>query len=73
MTRPLVFGTLLIVGSTEHSMIFLDALSGEKILQRFARKNVYSDPILAGEEGNLLVYLSNGGRLYALQIAEAFR
>jgi hypothetical protein len=54
-------------------MLFIDALNGRKFLQRFARKNISSDPILAGEQGNLLIYLSNGGRLYALQLKDQFR
>lgn len=73
LTRPIVYNDLVMVGSTKHSMFFIDALNGNKILQRFARKNIYSDPILAGEKGNLLVYLSNSGRLYALLLKESFR
>jgi outer membrane protein assembly factor BamB len=73
LTRPVVYGELIAVGSTEQSMLFIDAVSGRKVIQRFARKNISSDPILAGPEGNLLIYLSNAGRLYCLRLKESFR
>ena len=73
LTRPLVYKDLVIVGSSKHSVIFVDALNGNKVMQRFARKNVHSDPILTGDQGNLLVYMSGGGRVYALQLKEDFR
>ena len=73
LSRPLHRNELLMVASTEQSMVFIDAVAGRKIMHRFARKNISGDPVLGGSEGNLLVYLSNAGRLYCLQLKDSFR
>lgn len=73
LSRPVIYGNLIAVASTEQSILFVDARNGYKVMQRFARKNISSDLILTGEKGNLLVYLSNAGRLYALKLKDTFR
>lgn len=73
LSKPLLYGELVALASTERSILFVDAHNGHFIMQRFARKNISSDPILAGAEGNLLVYLSNAGRIYALKLKKDFR
>lgn len=73
LTRPIFYKELLAVGSSKESMIFIDSLDGYRISQRYARKHISGDPILSGEEGNLLLYLSNGARLYAIKLRDDFR
>jgi outer membrane protein assembly factor BamB len=73
LSRPVLFHDLLAVSSTEQSMIFVDALSGYKIMQRFAKKHISSAPILAGPDQDILVYSSNGARVYALHLRKDFR
>jgi len=73
LSQPLIYHELLAVGSTEESLIFIDGLTGRLIAHRFARKNISGDPILAGSEGDILVTLSNAGRVYALKLKKNFR
>ncbi len=73
LSKPVLYKNLIAVASTERSILFVDARNGHFVMQRFARKDISSDPILAGADGNLLVYLSNGGRLYALALKDEFR
>lgn len=65
LTAPLLYQNLLAVGLSDETMNFLDAGDGHVIARRFARKGVYSDPII---DGDRIYYLSNGGRVYSLRM-----
>lgn len=74
LTAPLLYGRVVMVGASEDTMNFLDATTGRTIMRRFARKGVYSDPILDTDDKGItrIYYLSNGGRLYSLQLVDPF-
>lgn len=65
LTAPVAYDDLVMVGLSDETMNFVDATDGHIIARRFARKGVFSDPIL---DQNRIYYLSNGGRLYSLKI-----
>ncbi len=64
LTAPLIYKDVIAVGLSNETMNFVDASDGHVIARRFARKGVFSDPIL---DDNRIFYLSNGGRLYSLK------
>lgn len=65
LTAPATYDDLVMVGLSDETMNFVDATDGHVIARRFARKGVFSDPII---DQNRIYYLSNGGRLYSLKI-----
>ncbi len=65
LTSPVVYQNLLATGVSDEAMSFLDLQDGHIIARRFARKGVFSDPVL---DGDRIYYLSNGGRLYSLKL-----
>ena len=65
LTGPVSYKDLLAVGLSDETMTFIDSSDGHIIARRFARKGVFSDPIL---DENRIYYLSNGGRIYSLKL-----
>lgn len=65
LTAPVLYKDLIAVGLSDETMNFVDMEDGHVIARRFARKGVFSDPIL---DENRIYYLSNGGRLYSLKL-----
>jgi len=65
LTAPVIYDDLIAVGLSNETMNFVDATDGHVIARRFARKGVFSDPIV---DENRIYYLSNGGRLYSLRL-----
>lgn len=64
LTAPLVYHDLVAVGLSEEGISFIQADEGRLVGKRFAKKGIFSDPIV---EGDQIYYLSNGGRLYSLR------
>ena len=64
LTAPVMFGDVLAVGLSSKTMNFIRPEDGHRIIRRFAKKGVFSDPIV---DEDRLYYLSNGGRLYSLK------
>lgn len=64
LTAPVSYKDLIAVGLSDETMNFLDAEDGRIIARRFARKGVFSDPVV---DEDRIYYLSNGGRLYSLK------
>ncbi len=67
LTAPVLYKDILAVGLSEETMNFVHSGDGHVIARRFAKKGIYSDPIV---EGNHIYYLSNGGRLYSLRFVD---
>ncbi len=65
LTAPVAHQNLIIVGLSGSTVNFLDATDGHVKARRFARKGLFSDPLI--DEGKIY-YLSNGGRLYSLAL-----
>lgn len=64
LTRPVLYKDLVVVGLSGSTINFVDRENGHLIARRFARKGIYSEPLV---EGDRIYYLSNGGRLYSLK------
>ena len=64
LTAPVVYHDLVAVGLSEEGISFIQADDGRFVNKRFAKKGIFSDPIV---EGDQIYYLSNGGRLYSLR------
>lgn len=65
LTAPVAYKDLIAVGLSDKTMNFVDAEDGHVIARRFARKGIYSDPVV---DEDRIYYLSNGGRLYSLRL-----
>jgi outer membrane protein assembly factor BamB len=65
LTAPVVYKDLIAVGLSDETMNFVDSEDGHVIARRFAKKGIYSDPIV---DEDRIYYLSNGGRLYSLRL-----
>ncbi len=65
LTTPVVYQDLLVVGLSGSTVNFLSLQDGHVMARRFARKGLFSDPIV--DEGKIY-YLSNGGRMYSLSL-----
>lgn len=65
LTAPVVYKDLIAAGLSDETMNFVDSEDGHIIARRFAKKGVYSDPIV---DEDRIYYLSNGGRLYSLRL-----
>jgi outer membrane protein assembly factor BamB len=65
LTTPVAYQTLIAVGLSDSTMNFVDADDGHIIARRFAKKGIYSDPIV---DEDRIYYLSNGGRVYSLRL-----
>ncbi|MBI1908622.1 MAG: PQQ-binding-like beta-propeller repeat protein [Deltaproteobacteria bacterium] len=65
LSAPVVSQSTVIVASTEKQVYFVNTANGDIKAGRFAKKGVFSDPVVAGD---IVYYLSNGGRFYALKI-----
>jgi len=64
LTAPVAYKDLIAVGLSDETMNFVDAEDGHVIARRFAKKGIYSDPVV---DEDRIYYLSNGGRLYSLR------
>jgi outer membrane protein assembly factor BamB len=67
LTAPVAYKDVIAVGLSDKTMNFVDAGDGHVIARRFARKGIYSDPVV---DEDRIYYLSNGGRLYSLRFAD---
>jgi outer membrane protein assembly factor BamB len=64
LTAPVAYQDLIAVGLSEEALNFIRAGDGHLIAKRFAKKGIFSDPVV---EGDRIYFLSNGGRLYSLR------
>lgn len=64
LTAPVSYKDLIAVGLSSETINFVDAEDGHVIARRFARKGIFSDPVV---DEDRIYYLSNGGRLYSLK------
>jgi outer membrane protein assembly factor BamB len=67
LTAPVAHKDVIAVGLSDKTMNFVDAGDGHVIARRFARKGIYSDPVV---DEDRIYYLSNGGRLYSLRFVD---
>lgn len=67
LTKPVVHQNIVAVGLSSGTMNFIDLQTGKPIIRRFARKGVFSDPVI---DNDRIYYLSNGGRLYSLRFVD---
>ena len=67
LTAPVLYKDLIAVGLSGSTMNFIRASDGKVLAHRFARKGVFSDPVI---DGDRIYYLSNGGRLYSLKLVD---
>lgn len=65
LSAPVIHQGILAVGLSSSTMNFVDCQKGTLMYRRFARKGIFSDPVL---DGDFLYYFSNGGRLYSLKL-----
>lgn len=68
LTAPALYKEIVVVGLSDSTINFLRTTDGKILARRFARKGIFSDPVVIeeGDKGRIL-YLSNGGRLYSLK------
>jgi outer membrane protein assembly factor BamB len=64
LTAPVSYKDVIAVGLSDETMNFVDDEDGHVIARRFAKKGVFSDPVV---DEDRIYYLSNGGRLYSLK------
>ena len=68
LTAPVYYKDRIVAGLSDATINFVRAEDGHVLARRFARKGIFSDPIIDSGDVERIYYFSNGGRLYSLKL-----